>query len=521
MYSFKAQAALRYFYVLAVVISLLIAVLFFQSQALCVQPEAEVRSQLIQKSKPIVYLFWGSGCHVCDELKPFLEEMKQKYPDLEVKDYEVFDNEENKELLLKTLEEYDSRFSGVPVTFIGEKKLQGASKFVKEELEAAISSYMAEGCVNVVSKIEAESKVPEPGTGEDNEQGDRSDVQPDNMVPEPVEKVQPEDDNTGQTPKSDADSNQEPGKADNGSNTKAEKTDSKETAADHASEQQNQSEEDAFFDIPLLGRVNAAELSIPLTTVILAGIDSFNPCAFFVLFSLLGLLVHARSRSRMLLIGSIFVFFSGLIYFMFMAAWLNLFLVLGNIKAITFAAGAAALIIAAINIKDFFLFKKGISLTIPDDAKPKLFDRMRKLVKSASLPSVVLGTIILAAAANSYELLCTAGFPMVFTRILTLNSLPSFTYYMYLVLYNLVYIIPLSIIVVIFTITLGKRNITEWQGRVLKFVSGTLMLGLGLILIAAPSLLNNLMVSLAVLLGAVVSSLVIAFLMKDKLKEVD
>ncbi len=536
MYSFKAQAVRKYFSVVVVIIALVMAALFFHNQALCVQPEAQVTNQSIQKSKPVVYLFWGSGCHVCDELKPFLEEMKQKYPGLEVKDYEVFDNEENKELLLKALEEYDSRFSGVPVTFIGEKKLQGASKFVKEELEAAIGSYMVEGCVNVVSKLEAESKVPELDAGEGREQESqnteprnteprntepRNTVQPDNTGSEPVEKVQPEDDNTGQSPESDADLNQAPDEADNGSNTGTEKTDSKGTAADDISEQQDRNEEDAFFDVPLLGRMNAAELSIPLTTVILAGIDSFNPCAFFVLFSLLGLLVHARSRSRVLLIGSIFVFFSGLIYFLFMAAWLNLFLVLGNIKTITFIAGAAALLIAVINIKDFFFYKKGISLTIPDDAKPKLFDRMRKLVKSASLPSVVLGTIILAAAANSYELLCTAGFPMVFTRILTLNSLPSFTYYMYLILYNLVYIIPLSIIVVIFTITLGKRNITEWQGRVLKFVSGTLMLGLGLILVAEPSLLNNLLISSAVFLGAVGSSLVIAHLMKNKLKETD
>ena len=59
--------------------------------------------------------------------------------------------------------------------------------------------------------------------------------------------------------------------------------------------------------------------------MVLAGLDAFNPCAFFVLLFLLSLLVHARDRRRMLLIGGVFVFFSGAIYFVFMAVWLNVF----------------------------------------------------------------------------------------------------------------------------------------------------------------------------------------------------
>ena len=35
----------------------------------------------------------------------------------------------------------------------------------------------------------------------------------------------------------------------------------------------------------------------------------------------------------------------------------------------------------------------------------------------------MIGTVTLALAANSYELLCTAGFPMVYTWVLTLNAL--------------------------------------------------------------------------------------------------
>lgn len=258
--------------------------------------------------------------------------------------------------------------------------------------------------------------------------------------------------------------------------------------------------------LPLLGVIDQSRASLPMIAVVLGGLDSFNPCAFFVLFFLLSLLVHARSRARMIIIGGTFVLFSGIIYFLFMAAWLNLFMLAGNLSAITLTAGVVSLIVAALNIKDFFFFKKGVSLSIPERAKPRLFERMRNLLKSTSLASMLGGTMVLALAANTYELLCTAGFPMVFTRILTLHNLSPTTYYLYLGLYNLVYIIPLSIIVAAFTITLGARKLTEWQGRKLKLMSGLMMLFLGAILAIKPALLNNVLASVGTLGAAIALS---------------
>jgi hypothetical protein len=197
-----------------------------------------------------------------------------------------------------------------------------------------------------------------------------------------------------------------------------------------------------------------------------------------------------------------------------MAAWLNLFLFMGQVALITRVAGIISIVIASINIKDYFAFKKGVSLTIPESAQPKLFDRMRRLLKSTSLLSILIGTVILAIAANSYELLCTAGFPIVFTRILTLNNLPSLSYYLYLIFYNVVYIVPLTLIVIIFTITLGKKKLTEWQGRVLKLVSGTMMLGLGVVLLINPSLLHNIIISFLLLVGTIAVCGIIVFITK-------
>lgn len=261
--------------------------------------------------------------------------------------------------------------------------------------------------------------------------------------------------------------------------------------------------------VPLIGELDGQRLSLPVFTVVVAALDSFNPCAFFVLFFLLSLLIHAHSRSRMLLIGGLFVFFSGFVYFLFMAAWLNLFLLTGGLPAVTTAAGVVALAVALINIKDFFYFEKGVSLSIPEHQKPKLFARMRRLLKADSLPSLLVGTTVLALAANSYELLCTAGFPMVFTRMLTLKGLSPAEYYFYLAFYCAVYAVPLAAIVILFTATLGARKLSERQGRVLKLVSGLMMLGLGVVLLVDPALLNNPLASAGLLAGTLVGAAVV------------
>ncbi len=261
-----------------------------------------------------------------------------------------------------------------------------------------------------------------------------------------------------------------------------------------------------LVNIPGIGVVDAQSLSLPLLTLVLAGLDSFNPCAFFVLLFLLSLLVHARSRKRMALIGGIYITVSGIIYFLFMAAWLNLFLLIGDARWITLVAGLVAIAIALINIKDFFWFHQGITLTIPDSAKPGLFQRMRGLLNANNLGTMIFGTIVLAVVANSYELLCTAGFPMVYTRALTLHELPNGRYYLYLLLYNLVYVVPLFIITLTFIFTLGSRKLKEREGRALKLMSGTMMLGLGLLLVVAPGLLNNLLVAVALLLIALLTT---------------
>jgi hypothetical protein len=266
------------------------------------------------------------------------------------------------------------------------------------------------------------------------------------------------------------------------------------------------------INLPLIGALDPASLSLPVLTLVLAGLDAFNPCAFFVLLFLLSMMAHQKSRARMLAIGGVFVAISGLMYFAFMAAWLNVFQLFGHLAWVTLAAGALAVFVGAVNIKDFFAFERGLTLSIPEAKKPDIFRRTRAILAAENLPAMLAATVVLAIAANFYELLCTAGFPMVYTRLLTLAELSPAGRYAYLAAYNAIYVVPLAAIVAVFAGTLGARKLTEREGRLLKLLSGLMMLGLGALLLIAPERISQAgiafgLVALAVLVTWIASRL--------------
>jgi len=240
------------------------------------------------------------------------------------------------------------------------------------------------------------------------------------------------------------------------------------------------------IDVPLLGRLRLGGLSLPAVTLILGLLDGFNPCAMWVLLFLLSLLVNLHDRRTMLLIGGTFVAVSGLVYFAFMAAWLNLFWLIGLSRVVQVALGGIAVLVGVIHVKDGFAFRHGPSLTIPEAAKPGLYARVRRIVRAEHLPGAFVGVVGLAVLVNMIELLCTAGLPAVYTHILTLQQLPWWAYYGYLGLYNVAYMLDDSLMLGLAVITLSRRKLQEAGGRWLKLVSGVVMLGLGVVLIAHP-----------------------------------
>ena len=236
----------------------------------------------------------------------------------------------------------------------------------------------------------------------------------------------------------------------------------------------------------LFGPLNVNRLGMPLFTLALGLLDGFNPCATWVLLFLLSLLVRLRDRRRMAVVAGTFVLASGAVYYAFMAAWLNFFVVLGLSSTLRVVLGTVALLIGLLNVKDFFAFGRGPSFSIPDSAKPGLYERMRRVMAAPTLGLSLVSVITLAVLVNFVELLCTAGFPAIYTAVLTQHEPTAAGRYAYLGLYILGYMADDALMVGLAVSALSRRKLSERAGRVLKLLAGSVMLLLGLVLLLRP-----------------------------------
>ncbi|MCQ8103769.1 glutaredoxin family protein [Methylomonas sp. SURF-2] len=239
-------------------------------------------------------------------------------------------------------------------------------------------------------------------------------------------------------------------------------------------------------DAGWFGDISVERLGLPMFTLALGLLDGFNPCAMWVLLFLLSFLIRLQNRRRMALVAGTFVLVSGAVYYAFMAAWLNVFLIMGMSDPVRWVLAGLALAVGAVNVKDFFAFKQGLSFSIPETAKPGLYARMRQLLRTDALAASLLSVTVLAILVNFIELLCTAGLPAIYTAVLSQQGLSMMQYYAYLLLYILAYIADDSLMVAIAVFTLGSRKLTEQSGRWLKLLSGAVMLALAATMLLRP-----------------------------------
>ncbi len=234
------------------------------------------------------------------------------------------------------------------------------------------------------------------------------------------------------------------------------------------------------------GSISASALGLPIFTLAMGLLDGFNPCAMWVLLFLLSLLVHWQDRRRMALVAGTFVFVSGAVYYAFMAAWLNVFLLLGFTAWLRLLLGSLALVLGVVNLSEFWRKGPDFTLSIPASAKPGLYARMRGVMQSRSLPAALAAVAALAVVVNAVELLCTAGLPAVYTAVLSQQNLGLAAHYGYLGLYIVGYIADDALMVGIAVLALSSNRLTEGTGRWLKLISGVVMVALALLLLLRP-----------------------------------
>lgn len=380
-------------------IILIIGFVFFGfASALAAQNEAEIN------------FFYSPTCPHCKQEKEFLTALERKYPELEIKQFSIFEKE-NFELLKEFHRKYevaeeDQRW--IPVTFTKERYFLGFNEAVAEGIESCIRDCLAAG------------------TGGGEEAAERK------------------------------------------------------------------------LSLPFFGAIDVSKFSPLALAVILGGLDGFNPCAMVALGFLLAVLVGSGMRKRVFLIGGTFIFVSGFVYLLFMSAWLNLLIVMSHIKLITFLIGVVIILFAIFLLRDYFMGvvcklchvdpkKQGISAKFT----ARLLRRMQQLIHSdRPLPFILLGVAGVGAGINMVELVCSFGFPLAFTKTLTASGFPTFSYYFYLLIYIIFYMLDDFLIFLLAVLTLRITQVSQKYLKVITLISGVSLLILGLIMLFRPEILS-------------------------------
>ena len=242
--------------------------------------------------------------------------------------------------------------------------------------------------------------------------------------------------------------------------------------------------------LPIIGEIIPAEYSLPALAVILGLVDGFNPCALWVLVYLISLVATLKDKRRIWLIVGSFVLASGVIYFLLMTAWLNVFLLIGYVRPVTIVIGLVALGGGIWQVREFIKAKGEIVCEVTsEDSREKTMARMQRIVSSPVTFATILGIIALAFAVNAIEFVCSAAIPAVFTHVLALSDLSTVRYYSYILLYVFFFMLDNLIIfgsaTIVMTSSLGVR-----YAKYARPVGATILIILGALLLFAPDWLH-------------------------------
>ncbi|MBN1585508.1 hypothetical protein JW899_04040 [Candidatus Uhrbacteria bacterium] len=386
------------------------------------------------------YFFFGDGCPHCAREAQFLAgEFHSEFPEVNVYGFEIYNHSENVVALQAISERLGIRVDGVPILIVGDREFIGyANGFTSDSIRERVRECLSGGCPDSVAAIVG-LEAPEALPPETETAGDG-----DSLASGDPEGTLPVVETGGDTPKGQA------------------------------------------IRLPILGEIDAGDVSLPVLAVIMGILDGFNPCATWVLLFLISLLLGIGDRRRRWLLGSVFIVASASVYFLFMSAWLNLILFLGMVAGVRMAIGLLALAGGGYSLKEFLTNRGSGCRIVGDEKRRKVFGRLRAAIGQNSLWVAMCGIIALAFAVNLVELLCSAGLPAVFTQVLAMNEMAGWMHYAYILIYITFFMIDDLILFFVAMVTLEMVGITTKYARVSRLVGGLLMLAIGLMLIFRP-----------------------------------
>jgi len=251
--------------------------------------------------------------------------------------------------------------------------------------------------------------------------------------------------------------------------------------------------------LPFIGSVDLQKAHPIIISIVFGALDGFNACAMATLAFLLAVLIGIGDRKKLILLGGIFILVSGIVYYAFIAAWLNLFLIIPHLNIITYIVGIVMIVFGIYVLKEYF---NGIICKLceikPDQEnwfsknQKKLMLKTQEIISSnKSMTLIIGGVIVLAAGINSIELICSFGLPVAFTKILTSYNLSSLSYYFYILIYDIFYMLDDFMIFLIAVFTFNLVQESERYIKAAKFISGVLLIVLGIIIIFFPEFLGS------------------------------
>lgn len=223
-------------------------------------------------------------------------------------------------------------------------------------------------------------------------------------------------------------------------------------------------------------------IDLPTLSVVLisAAIDSINPCAIGVLILMISVMFGQKKKSgRMLLYGLAYI---AAIFATYLAAGLGLVYFLKTIPIVVaeyLSLGVGALVIFAgiLEIKDYFWYGRGPSLQIPH-----VFAQLIK--KWSGSTTSLVGVMLLGAFVAAVELPCTGAPYLAIITILSVNF--NFAAFVLMVLYNLVFVLPLIVILLLVAGGMKVSKAHKWKEEnkgTMRLFLGLLLVGLGWLLI--------------------------------------
>jgi cytochrome c biogenesis protein CcdA/thiol-disulfide isomerase/thioredoxin len=400
-----------------------------------------------------VYFFWGEGCPHCTAQKPVLDELAGLIPQVEIRAFEVWYEPLNRPAFAAMAARHGFEPGSVPATFIGDRYWIGFHPSMRQEIEDAVIACIRDGCVD--PGIGIVTTAPEPRV--------QTPTSPPPVEPTPPRTLEPP----------------EPGVA-------APLPVAPVPAAVPGAS------EGATVHVPLIGAVSLGAHPLALSTALIAFVDGFNPCSLWVLSILLALVLHTGSRRQVALVGSTFLLVTAAVYALFIVGLFRIFTVIDLLGPIQVVVALLAMGFALVNIKDYFWFGRGISFTISDRHKPKIYRDIRALLTSGRSTAALLGaTVVMALGIALIELPCTAGFPVLWSNLVAGHGVSGGEFSLLLALYMTIYLLDELVVFGVAVLTLRMSRMEEKHGRVLKLVGGMVMLALALVLLLDPARMNN------------------------------